>query len=100
MTQNIQISVTLTPELRQEQALKKAGVETPSTVTRLTVTGMLTEADFGYIRENMAKTLKELDMGEATVKRKIFPDSALRGCTGLTSVIIPDSVTKIGENEQ
>jgi len=96
MTQKNQISVTLTPKLRLKHALKKAGVENSATVTRLTVTGRITKDDFRYIRENMAKTLQELDMGKATVKRKLFPDLALRDCIGLTSVTIPDSVTNIG----
>jgi len=61
MTQNIEISVTLSPELRLEQALKQAGVEDPATVTHLTIEGKITNNDMRYILENMRENLKKLD---------------------------------------
>ena len=89
------ISVTLTPELRLGQALKQAGVKDPTTVSRLTVAGTLTTYDFKYIRKKMAETLQELDMGDALVKSGRIGFKAFSNCTGLTSVIIPQSVVRI-----
>jgi hypothetical protein len=97
MTPNIQISVCLTPELRLEQALKDAGIENPASVVKLIVSGTLTEDDFEYIRENMAETLQEFDMGAASVENNKIPDFAFSECVGLTFVIIPETVEKIGE---
>ena len=39
MTQNTHITVTLTSELRLEQALKEAGVKDLTIVTKLTIVG-------------------------------------------------------------
>ena len=126
MTTNNQISITLTPGLRLEQALKEAGVKEPKTVSNLTITGMLTYDDFRFIRENMQETLQELDMSNASIKEEncsksltkirnfafagciglksvIIPNTIIEiayavfsGCTGLRSITIPESVTKIG----
>ena len=90
------ISVYLTSELRLEQALKEAGVEKPASVRKLAISGEITEADFGYIRENMAKTLQELDMGGAT-STEIIGRNFFSGCESLTSVIIPASTLIIGK---
>jgi len=89
------ISLILTPKLRLEQALKKAGIENPASVICLTIAGTMTEADFRYIRQNMPKTLQKLDMKKATVEENLIEDECFECCTGLTSVIIPDSVTEI-----
>ena len=91
MTPNINLSVSLTPELRLEQALKDAGIENPASVICLTISGTMTEDDFRYIGQNMAKTLNELDMSNATVEG-IF---SLHGCEGLSSISIPASVESI-----
>ena len=88
-------SVTLTPELRLEQALKQAGVEKPEEVTKLAVAGTMIYPDFQYIEENMAETLQELDMSAASPEDDCM---CFNECTGLTSVIIPDSVVEIGED--
>ena len=93
--QKSKIEVTLSPRLRLKQALKKAGIDNPATVTSLTVFGILTEKDFEYIRKNMAETLQELDMGKATIEGNEFPDDAFENCKGLISVAIPDGVASI-----
>ena len=72
------ISLTLTRKLRLAQALKNAGIENPAAVSRLTVAGTMTDDDFAYIRENMAETLQELDMGEALVVE--IGEEAFCGC--------------------
>ena len=106
MIQNTQISVTLSPKLRLKQALKKAGVENPATITKLTIAGIVTEKDFEYICQNMADTLQELDISNTSVTEidewtfyKVtvteIGDYAFNSCTGLTSIAIPISVTKI-----
>jgi hypothetical protein len=103
MTQDTHVTLTLT-RLRLGNALRQAGVKDPASVTKLTVAGIITENDFRYIRENMRETLQELDMGGASIKE---PTASWRGrpalyyafygCTGLTSVILPDSTVEIGE---
>lgn len=90
---NTKITVNLTPEFRLDKALIEAGVEDSETVTELTVTGKITDDDIEFIREMMGKTLQVLDMSGATLSR--IGESDFEGCTGLTSVIIPDSVTCI-----
>jgi hypothetical protein len=116
MTQKNNVTVVLTPELRLEQALAEAGIEDPATVIKLTVAGTLTKNDLDFITDKMRKNLKELDMSGAWVGEidfawtfgscgftsVILPDSlsivgnsAFWGCAKLKSVIIPDSVTEI-----
>jgi len=56
------ISVTLSPELRLEQALKQAGVEDLAAVTKLSISGTITGDDFRYFLNTMRDTLQELDM--------------------------------------
>ena len=89
------LSVNLTHKLRLERALKKAGVKDPATVSKLIITGYVTECDLRFIRFKMSGTLQELDMSEVSVEGNIIPRIAFEGCTGLTSVIIPDTVTLI-----
>jgi len=89
------VSVTLSPELPLEQALKDAGIENPASVTNLIIAGMLTEDDFEYIRENMAETLQQLDTSDASVENHIIPDFTFDDCSALTSVVLPDSVIEI-----
>ena len=88
------ISVTLAPEIRLRKALKQAGVKDTDQVTRLTIAGTITDNDFKYIRENMAKKLQILDMSGASLNNNRI---ALYECTGLASVTIPKSVTTIEE---
>ena len=123
MTTNINISVSLTPEFGIKEALKKAGVKKPKTVKKLTISGVVSSDDLWYIHKNMAKTLQELDMGNASIEGNtinlhsffnddklvaltsiIIPatvveidDLAFCGLSGLTSIVIPDSVVEIGE---
>jgi len=95
LTTNTQITVTLTPELRLKQALKKAGVENSAKVTKLTISGSLTDFDFEYIRLFMGKTLQILDLKNASTEGNRIKDWTFSKCSGFNSVIIPDSVTEI-----
>jgi hypothetical protein len=100
MTQNNQITVTLTSKCRLKQALKQAGVENPATVTQLTIAGTVTDDDFTYIRKNMGMSLQELDMGAASIQSDNrppgIPPCAFSDCSGLTSVVLPLSIHTIG----
>ena len=62
---------------------------------KLTISGFMTDDDFRYIRDNMAQTLKELDMGGASVEGNELKAGALCDCAGLVSVTIPASLTAI-----
>jgi len=95
MTVNNCISVRLTSEIRIEQALKDAGVKKPASVRKLAISGEITEADFRYIRKKMAKTLQELDMGDASVENNVLDGVPFGGCSGLTSITIPKTVEEI-----
>jgi hypothetical protein len=90
------ITVTLTPELRLAEALIQAGIEDPAAVSQLTIFGLVNRYDLWYIRTNMAKTLRILDMGNASMRDKEIENNAFSGCVGLTSIIIPDSVYFFG----
>jgi len=98
MIPNSHITVNLTPTIRLHQALRyeeDVSDDDLASIEKLTVTGMVTEADFEHIREKMGKTLHELDMGDAVVEDGAIPEEAFADCTGLRSVIIPDSVKVI-----
>jgi hypothetical protein len=98
INKKMNITLTLTPELRLEQALEQAGIEDPAAVSELTVHGNVTGDDLEYIRENMDETLIKIDMGGASFEGNMIPESAFSRCSGLRSVIISDSVTHIGED--
>ena len=95
MIQNVDLAITLTPELRLEQALKDAGVENVAAVTKLTVAGTLTKDDFRYMAKNMGKTLRELDMGDAMLEKNTIKAKTFFQPCGLTAITIPDSVDHI-----
>ena len=89
MEENSQITVTLTPEFRLEQAL----AEDPETITKLTIAGTITDDDFAFIRITMADTLQELDMSNASIDE--IKVCALCRCFALTIITLPDWVAKI-----
>ena len=98
MTANTHITVNLTPASWLEQVLfSEKGVKDPTTIKRLTITGVINDISFVYIREKMAKTLQVLDMGGATVEDNTIPDRAFELCTGLTSITMPNSIKTIGD---
>ena len=95
MTPNIEIKTSLTPALRLEQALKEAGVEDAASVRKLVISGEITNADFRYIRENMAETLHEVDLG----KSLFFFYGAFDDFTSLISIAVhPDNPEYASEN--
>ena len=74
-----------------------------STLTDLTVTGVIDGRDFVTIRNNIPG-LSSVDLSGVTIAASSFsaaneiPDNAFSFCIGLTSVTIPSSVTAIGDN--
>ena len=97
MKQNTNFTVELTPEIRLEQALKNAGIKDIALVTKLCIIGTVTDDDFKYIREKMAKTLKELDFSSTLLEGGKIGEWAFINCTGLISVNISNSATEIRE---
>jgi hypothetical protein len=98
MTQNNQLTVTLTPECRLEQALKQAGVINPASVTKLTLEGIFDYKDSLYISKTMSKTLKELDIGKTIVEDNSLFDYEIGECIGLISITIPELVNELWWN--
>ena len=92
MTQNTQITVSLTPETGLEQALKQAGIEDPASITQLTVVGAINGKDFRYIGNKMRETLTELDLSNALMMNMVLFSNFNGGCSGLKSVSIPASL--------
>jgi len=103
MTQDthLSLSVTLTPELRLEQALgqalKKAGIKNPTYLTKLTIAGTMTDGDFLIIGKRMGSTLLELDLGDAMVVKNKIPGWSFYVRSGLLSITIPKSVHEFGD---
>ena len=95
MTTNTNVSVHLTPTIRIEQALEKAGIKDPGYITGLTITGTLTEDDFWFISDKMGKTLRELDFSNAEVEDKKITEFTFGLCTGLISITISYTVHSI-----
>jgi len=85
------VSVTLKRYIRIKYGLKLAGVEDLSTVTKLTVTGLLTDSDVFEIRHYMGKTLQELDISK-------IDEEAFYECPAFRSVNIPASVVEIADD--
>ena len=96
-TQKDATTVRLTPQRRLDQALLKAGIEDPTSITKLVISGTVTRLDFKFIRKKMSKSLQELDLSNATLEDGKFKHGALARCVALTSVTIPNWITEIGE---
>jgi len=96
-TQKEGVEVRLTNDRRLTDALLKAGIEDPTTVSKLTISGTMTRIDFKFIRRKMYKTLQELDISKATLEEGKLKRGALAHCFALTSVSIPHWLTEITE---
>jgi hypothetical protein len=89
--QNNDVQVSLTRKIRLKQALKGKDI---ATVTKLSITGRVTGDDFLFIRENMAETLQELDMSNASVKNYRLDFFRFISCCKLKSISIPSSIVE------
>ena len=88
MVQNAEITVSLTPKFRLEQALKGAGISDPKVVSKLTVLGKIREKDFIFICKNMGKTLQELDMSKTSIQNNKIDSGTFSNCSCLTSIAV------------
>jgi hypothetical protein len=92
MILNTHIHATLTPEFRLEQVLKGKDI---ATVAKLSIAGTIAGDDFLFIRENMAETLQELDISNASVKKNGIEFFKLSTYSESKSISIPDSIVEI-----
>lgn len=67
-----------------------------TSIRKLTVTGQINEADFAVMYIGMP-SLKYLDLSQVTCKDNQIPSFAFAG-KGLRSIILPESITTIGES--
>ena len=67
----------------------------PADITHLILTGTVAYADFLFIRLNMNR-MESVDLRETEITE--LPDGAFYGMYSLTSVLLPDAVTKIGND--
>jgi hypothetical protein len=94
------VTVNLTKKLRLSQALKKAGIDNPTSVTKLIISGEMNDDDFLYIK-NLAKlnTLEELDLEKVKEESCRFMDFFnLSG--NLSEVTLPGSFTDYISNSK
>ena len=67
----------------------------PAGITHLILTGTMIRADFDFIRSRMPQ-LESVDLRETEVTE--LPNLAFYGMYALTSALLPDAVTKIGND--
>ncbi|MDE6371320.1 MAG: leucine-rich repeat domain-containing protein [Duncaniella sp.] len=89
----IQVHVTgdypVTEEIRVQSGVM------PSMVSKMKVTGKLSDSDWRLIRENMV-SLISLDL--SGISNTVIPADALMGMSLLTELILPVNTTEIGDN--
>jgi hypothetical protein len=96
-TQKDGVTVRLTSQRRLDHALLNEDIEDPALVTKLTIGGTMTKADFKYIHKKMSKTLQELDIFNATWEEGKLKKGVFARCIALTSIILPNWITEISE---
>ena len=67
-----------------------------SSITHLTVSGVLNEVDFQSIKDNM-KSLMEVDISNAVLTGNSLPDYAFSNNKILTKIVLPNTFELIGE---
>ena len=101
MTQNTKITIDL--RLNQECPFSLGTVSEyfvvnnidPVFVKKLTLIGRITDDDLRYIRDEMDKTLQELDLSDASFEENKIPQFAFEDCRRFSSIIIPNSTKSI-----
>lgn len=88
-----EVTVHLTGEYPIAEEIRMQSGLMPSRVSKMTVTGVLSEADFRIIRENML-SLYELNISGIT--NTVLPDNAFEGAALLSYVKLPAALTAIG----
>lgn len=90
---NIQVHVTgeyaITEEIRVQSGVM------PSMVSKMKVTGKLSDSDWRLIRENMV-SLISLDL--SGISNTVIPADAFKDMNLLTEIILPANITEIGDN--
>jgi hypothetical protein len=99
MTPNCNITVSLTPEIRLNKALKQAlmdsGIKNVESVTRLSIAGTVTDNDIrciDYIRKNLSTNLQELDLSNVSFEELDLEDGWViigEMCKPMSSVSLP-----------
>lgn len=92
------LAVRLTNQRRLAQVLINEGIDTPTSITKLTISGTMTRDDFKFIRRKMGKTLQKIDISNATLEEGKLKWGGFSRCVALTSVSLPNWITEIGES--
>ena len=90
MAQTVTVQVDAAGGLKD--ALTAQGVENPSTIKNLKVTGKMGTKDWSFVKDNLT-ALEELDVSETDQKK--IPETALQYHQGITIVHLPSTVTTI-----
>ena len=91
---NNEATIRFSYGVKVQQALRYAGVYEPSTVKKLTVTGMMSSYDFHDILNLMGKTLIEIDLNSVTFENDAHLWS-FKDCPHLTSVTFPATINRL-----
>ena len=71
-------------------AIKKTGIEDPTSVTHLIIRGEISQNEFDYIKAKMNDTLEVLDLSNVTVSECDYVFKL--GFSRLTTCILPDAL--------
>ena len=96
-TQKDDFTARLTPERNLAQAISEAKIESLTSITKLTIVGTMTKADFKFICKKLSKSLQELDISNASWEEKKLRRGAFARCIGLNSVTLPNWITEISD---
>jgi len=89
----IQAQVTRTINVSTPGTLSTLVVNDKTTITNLTLTGTINDADFATIKQMSA--LKNLDMGALSIVSRAIPNKAFEGKV-MNGIILPEGLTSIG----
>lgn len=94
---DVQVDVTMVPQdgaVISSADLKDIDAGDVENVTYISVTGEMTDDDFSTLRETFG-SIESVDLSGIT--NESIPDNAFAGMSELGSVVLPESVTTIGE---
>ena len=90
-----EVTVHVTGEAPLAEEIRLQSGIMPSRVSKMTVTGTLSESDFRIIRENM---LSLYSLNLAGITNTTLPDGAFSGMTHLTDVVLPSKLTSVSNS--